>query len=620
MSKLFRESSEVGGSAHSDGDLSPGKSTLTQRHGGGRSMQVILRVDSAEAARELAGLFGRRDDNGVASDADEHVDRAATSSGQPLPGDLRDRFETSLDADLSDVRVHTGGDSAMAAGAVGAKAYTVGNDIHFGEGQFDPGSADGMHLIAHEVAHTVQQHGQPARRQNKLEVSTPGDPNELEADVAADAMVAGRSAVVSSGGGVARKIHRDSNGADDKDKDKAWATEIRDKVQEVQDAASKATDILNEDADTALKAVKQAQQSYNSFEAAYSQALGRFTKGVKKAMEQAEELRGYVKFAANTAITMFGGAAVKEGFELAGKAAGIIEKAGKAAAVIDKFTKPAGPEKPDAKPEVNPGPTTATDWKALLGTAIESYDKYIKGNKAIAGINKSCLEQVKFLNSVIDGKGGDNPRTGDQGTKAEGFKTGSAEAIQILGSFQKGAVSTGATSFATTVSNALDKQTSEKIEQDIAIKWMGGLSKSQLSALDDADSYLKQLGVIDTKGNRLGVDTGKYTTEWDTMVMQARAQVETRAQAMLGTVRGWGGGRKVGEMVHGSVHGDETSSNWWPAVGPGDLPEGMEGQVLVLSYSIAPIDKDVASNWEHVHEHELQGRMISKVTFSVSKV
>lgn len=132
-----------------------------------------------------------RDDNGVAAGADTAVDRAASSSGSTLPTDLRERFETSLGADLTGVRLHTGSESAAAAEAVGAKAYTVGNDVHFGAGHYDPSSSEGLHLIAHEVAHTVQQAGSPPTRQNKLEVSAPQDGAELEADRAAAAMLIG---------------------------------------------------------------------------------------------------------------------------------------------------------------------------------------------------------------------------------------------------------------------------------------------------------------------------------------------------------------------------------------------------------------------------------------------
>jgi len=131
---------------------------------------------------------GPRDDNGVAAHADAAVDRAAGSSGAPLPDDVRSRFESSHNTDLSAVRIHTGAESAA---AVDARAYTMGNDIHFGAGQYAPAEPFGLHLLAHEVAHTVQQSGGTPHRQHKLEVSTPGDRAEVEADRAADAMVHG---------------------------------------------------------------------------------------------------------------------------------------------------------------------------------------------------------------------------------------------------------------------------------------------------------------------------------------------------------------------------------------------------------------------------------------------
>ena len=177
---------------------SPGKSTLSSRLSSGRPTQIVFRVESAEAAQVFADRFGPRDTNGVAAAAHEHVDRAAASSGSALPGELRERFESSLGTDLSGVRIHTGSESQTAAKAVGAKAYTTGQDVHFGAGQYDPSSSEGMFLIAHEVAHTVQQAGAAPTRQHKLEVTSSGDAAEIEADRAAEAMVAGRSTSIGS--------------------------------------------------------------------------------------------------------------------------------------------------------------------------------------------------------------------------------------------------------------------------------------------------------------------------------------------------------------------------------------------------------------------------------------
>jgi len=187
----------------------PGKVALTARLAPRPQYQVVFRVADPETARVFASALGARDSNGVAGDADAAVERAAGGSGQQLPDALRARFETSLGADLSSVRLHTGPESAAAADAVGARAYTIGNDIHFGEGHYQPLDPYGIHLIAHEVAHTVQQAGSGPRRQNKLDVSTPGDALEVEADRAADAMVSGRPAVIASAPAPVARVARE---------------------------------------------------------------------------------------------------------------------------------------------------------------------------------------------------------------------------------------------------------------------------------------------------------------------------------------------------------------------------------------------------------------------------
>ncbi len=175
----------------------------------GRSSRSALMRKPDQAI--VSGLLSRkaRDANGVAEGADSAVAAASSSSGSALPENLQRKFESSLGADLSGVRVHTGDSSAAANDAVGAKAYTMGNDIHFGAGHYDPSSADGEHLLAHEVAHTVQQSGGAQRMQFKLEVSSPGDHLEVEADRAADAMVSGTSATVFGASGLSRKIQRE---------------------------------------------------------------------------------------------------------------------------------------------------------------------------------------------------------------------------------------------------------------------------------------------------------------------------------------------------------------------------------------------------------------------------
>jgi hypothetical protein len=65
---------------------------------------------------------------------------------------------------------------------VGAHAYAVGRDVVFGERQFSPRSGAGRKLLAHELAHVVQQTAPPNTPNGRLAVSVPGDSHELEAD------------------------------------------------------------------------------------------------------------------------------------------------------------------------------------------------------------------------------------------------------------------------------------------------------------------------------------------------------------------------------------------------------------------------------------------------------
>jgi hypothetical protein len=89
------------------------------------------------------------------------VDAALRRSGQPLHSDVREFMETRFGADFSGVRVHVDSLAAHSARAVHADAYTVGRDVVFAPGKYAPDSAAGRHLLAHELTHVVQQHGQP---------------------------------------------------------------------------------------------------------------------------------------------------------------------------------------------------------------------------------------------------------------------------------------------------------------------------------------------------------------------------------------------------------------------------------------------------------------------------
>jgi hypothetical protein len=103
----------------------------------------------------------RRKEAGTAeaslSEAPTSVHEALRSPARPLDISTRAYFEPRFGQEFGNVRVHTGMMAARSARDVDAHAYTVGQDIIFGAGQFAPGTRAGRRLIAHELTHVIQQ-------------------------------------------------------------------------------------------------------------------------------------------------------------------------------------------------------------------------------------------------------------------------------------------------------------------------------------------------------------------------------------------------------------------------------------------------------------------------------
>jgi hypothetical protein len=89
------------------------------------------------------------------------VNEVLSSSGQPLDAATRDLIGSRFGYDFSRVRIHTDARAAESARSVSALAYTVGTHIVFAPGQYQPASAAGLRLLAHELAHTIQQGAAP---------------------------------------------------------------------------------------------------------------------------------------------------------------------------------------------------------------------------------------------------------------------------------------------------------------------------------------------------------------------------------------------------------------------------------------------------------------------------
>jgi hypothetical protein len=91
----------------------------------------------------------------------ESVEQVLQSTGEPLDEQIRSEMEEQFGRDFGDVRLHSDTRAAASAQAISALAYTAGHHIVFGAGRHKPLTPDGRHLLAHELAHVVQQSTAP---------------------------------------------------------------------------------------------------------------------------------------------------------------------------------------------------------------------------------------------------------------------------------------------------------------------------------------------------------------------------------------------------------------------------------------------------------------------------
>ncbi|MGW5721618.1 eCIS core domain-containing protein [Amycolatopsis sp. NPDC003865] len=120
-------------------------------------------------------------------------DVVSSGGGSALDAATRTDMESRFGQDFSDVRVHTDGAAHESAKSVNAQAYTVGSNIVFQRDKYDPSSAGGRHMLAHELTHVVQQRSGPVDGTDAgggVKVSDPSDRFEREAVANADRLMA----------------------------------------------------------------------------------------------------------------------------------------------------------------------------------------------------------------------------------------------------------------------------------------------------------------------------------------------------------------------------------------------------------------------------------------------
>lgn len=127
-----------------------------------RALATLSHSAASDAPARIQRYTGPA--SGQTDTAPASVDRVLASPGRQLDPSLRQKMGQRFGHDFSRVRVHTGAAAERSARDVQANAYTVGRNIVFGAGQFAPGTHAGQRLIAHELAHVVQQSGSEESR------------------------------------------------------------------------------------------------------------------------------------------------------------------------------------------------------------------------------------------------------------------------------------------------------------------------------------------------------------------------------------------------------------------------------------------------------------------------
>lgn len=124
------------------------------------SGDVEVAVGGSSQLHRHGDIAGKRMARGSARAQSSNNDPIpASGTGVPLASAMPDDFEPRFERDLSGVRLHLGADAQRASASINARAFTIGNHIFMGAGEFRPESASGCRLIAHELTHVVQQAG-----------------------------------------------------------------------------------------------------------------------------------------------------------------------------------------------------------------------------------------------------------------------------------------------------------------------------------------------------------------------------------------------------------------------------------------------------------------------------
>lgn len=138
-----------GGWGGSGGEIARLVGADVHQHGPG--CEHLRRSSRTASTGALVGYAG-----GVLDDSTSASIAARRGSGRAMEAPVLRRMQEAFSADLSGVRIHDDDGAARLSRLVGARAFTTGQDVFFGRGEYAPASPSGARVLAHELAHTLQ--------------------------------------------------------------------------------------------------------------------------------------------------------------------------------------------------------------------------------------------------------------------------------------------------------------------------------------------------------------------------------------------------------------------------------------------------------------------------------
>ena len=153
-----------------------------QRRGGELQRKPVFESAGEPPEEGGPGVMAKPENNGLSANGNGSGLQSRLNStqgkGQPLPEQTRASMESAMGSDFSGVRVHNGREADEMNQGLRAQAFTHGRDIYFREGKYNPQAEDGQRLLAHELAHVVQQGGNNIMRASEDSTPSPEKRNE----------------------------------------------------------------------------------------------------------------------------------------------------------------------------------------------------------------------------------------------------------------------------------------------------------------------------------------------------------------------------------------------------------------------------------------------------------